>query len=86
MPDIRSNLAHLVGKKHPFGSRRQEAYLNLMRTQAVLSAPFDRVFRSHGISQPLYNILRILRGHLEQDTRSGREHAGVPAGLRNHQG
>jgi DNA-binding MarR family transcriptional regulator len=74
----RSNLARLLGKQRPFASPRQEAYLNLMRTQAIASAPFDRLFKSHGISQPLYNILRILRGHLDRDEAAGRVHIGIP--------
>lgn len=73
-----SNLGRLLGKSGPFASPRQEVYLNLMRTQAIASAPFDRLFRSHGISQPLYNILRILRGHLDRDAEAQREHRGIP--------
>ena len=78
MTTDRSNLARLVGKTTPFASPRQEAFLNLMRTQAIISAPFDRLFKSHGISQPLYNILRILAGHQERDAEADHEHEGVP--------
>lgn len=73
-----SNLARLLGKQHTFRSPRQEAFLNLMRTQTIISAPFDRLFKSHGISQPLYNILRILRGHRASDLDAGRDHIGLP--------
>lgn len=78
MGKAQSNLARLLGKQHVFGSPRQEAYLNLMRTQAIASTPFDRLFKAHGISQPLYNILRILRGHRRQDLDAGRDHVGLP--------
>lgn len=72
------NLADAVGKRSPFKSARQEAFLNLLRTQAIVVGPFERLFKSHGISQPLYNILRILRGHMNNDAAEGREHEGVP--------
>jgi DNA-binding MarR family transcriptional regulator len=78
MHEDQANLAHAVGKRSPFSSLRQEAYLNLMRTQAIASAPFDQLFKAHGISQPLYNILRILQGHEQRDRDAGREHRGLP--------
>ena len=78
MGRAQSNLARLLGKQSTFGSPRQEAYLNLMRTQAIASGPFDRLFKAHGISQPLYNILRILRGHQARDGEAKREHRGLP--------
>lgn len=78
MAEGRSNLARVLGKHGSFASPQQEVFLNLMRTQAEVAAPFDRLFRSHGISHPLYNMLRILRGHLQQDERAGRAHKGVP--------
>lgn len=59
----RSRLAEELGKSGDFESPEQEAFLNLIRTHEALSEPFERLFREHGISMPLYNILRILRGH-----------------------
>lgn len=56
------NLAQEVGKKQPFGSLRQEAYLNLVRTHAQLSTDFSRLYKRHGLTDPKYNALRILRG------------------------
>jgi DNA-binding MarR family transcriptional regulator len=41
----------------------QEAYLNLLRTADQLTGEFARLFRAHGITDPQYNALRILRGH-----------------------
>ena len=52
-------------KRGQFDDPRQEAYLNLVRTHSVLAAQFSRLFKEHGISDPQYNALRILRGHGE---------------------
>jgi DNA-binding MarR family transcriptional regulator len=52
-----------LGKKHGFDSPEQEASLNLARTYDQIQAEFTRLFNAHGISPPLYNVLRILRGH-----------------------
>ncbi len=46
----------------PFESPEHEAYLNLLRTYGVLSAPFMQLFKQHGITNTQYNVLRILRG------------------------
>jgi DNA-binding MarR family transcriptional regulator len=58
----REGLGHEIGKKNPFDSLPQEAYLNLMRTSSVLGADFARLFREHGLSDATFNTLRILRG------------------------
>ncbi len=55
-------LQHELGKKQPFDSESQRAFLNVLRSAADLSGPFDRLFRSMGLSQSGYNALRILRG------------------------
>ncbi len=49
-------------KKQPFQVPEEETFLNLVRTQSVLSAGLMRLFKEHGLSDPQYNILRILRG------------------------
>src|SRR3954454_21708635 len=51
-----------LGKKTPFKAPEQEAYLNLLRTNSLLSAPLGRLLKSHGLSEATYNALRILRG------------------------
>jgi DNA-binding MarR family transcriptional regulator len=56
-----SVLAQEIKKRDPFTSQAEEVYLNLLRTHAFLSAPSEQLFKAHGISQPKYNILRILR-------------------------
>ena len=55
-------LAAEIKKRRPFACREQEAMLSVLRTAAVLSEPFDRLFRAYELSMPAYNILRILRG------------------------
>jgi DNA-binding MarR family transcriptional regulator len=55
-------LAAEIGKKGPFQSATQEAYLNLIRTAAILSNQLERLFKTRGLSESTYNILRILRG------------------------
>lgn len=65
-PDItrpESALAAEVGKRGPFDTTEQEVLLNLIRTHERLIEHFDRLFREHGLSQPQYNVLRILRGN-----------------------
>lgn len=46
----------------PFGSLYQEAFLNIVRTEAVLGDGLDRVLGPRGISRTQYNVLRMLRG------------------------
>ena len=77
-------LAAEIGKTSPFQSATQEAYLNLIRTAAILSNQLERLFKTRGLSESTYNILRILRGvaGLQGVGRSkyGEEHtrAGLP--------
>ncbi|MEM0984438.1 MAG: MarR family transcriptional regulator [Planctomycetota bacterium] len=58
-----AGLAGEIGKRSPFVLPAQEAYVSLVRTLSLLSEPIDRVLKEHKLSEPLYNILRILRGH-----------------------
>jgi DNA-binding MarR family transcriptional regulator len=51
-----------IKKKRPFETPAEEAYLNLLRTTTVLAADFERLFKDAGLSEPQYNVLRILRG------------------------
>ncbi|MDX2132142.1 MAG: MarR family transcriptional regulator [Planctomycetota bacterium] len=55
-------MAKAIHKTTDFSSPEQEAYLNLIRTAAQFSISFERLFKSHGLSESTYNILRILRG------------------------
>lgn len=57
-----STLRKEIKQSRSFDSAEQEAYLNLQRTAGAIAGQFDRMFRSQKLSQPLYNVLRILRG------------------------
>ena len=65
-----------IKKRRPFDSPAEEAYLNLLRTAAVLAADFERLFKEHGLSEPKYNVLRILRGAKQNGEFNGE---GVPS-------
>lgn len=57
-----SPLAREIRKARPFDSPEQEAHLSILRTGALLSAAFEKLFQPLGLSGPTYNVLRILRG------------------------
>ena len=57
-----AGLSAELGKRRPFEQPEEETYLNVLRTADRLSRQFDRLFKRHGLSQPLYNVLRILAG------------------------
>jgi DNA-binding MarR family transcriptional regulator len=54
----------VTGRADPAGPRALDhaAFLALVRTAAVLGDDLDRLLAPHGLSQPQYNVLRILRG------------------------
>lgn len=56
------SLGEEIGKRQPFESLQQEAYLNLVRTHTQLAGQLSRLFKQHGLTDPKYNALRILRG------------------------
>lgn len=45
-----------------FEITEQEVTVSLLRTNDLLQHRFSRLFRQFGLTQPQYNILRILRG------------------------
>lgn len=51
-----------IKKRNPFDHPEEEAFLNLIRTATLLEADFERLFKRCGLSDPQYNVLRILRG------------------------
>ncbi len=55
-------LAEELRKRHQFALPEQEATLNIVRTAMRLIEVAERLLKPHGISGPLYNILRIVRG------------------------
>jgi DNA-binding MarR family transcriptional regulator len=60
-----------IRQPKPFRSLEAEAYLNLLRTATALLGEFVELLRPHELTQPQYNVLRILRGAAE---------AGLPSG------
>lgn len=65
------NLQRELGKRLPFQSAEQEAFLNIMRTASLLTGSFQRLFREHQLSESTYNALRILRGATQDPSSKG---------------
>ena len=57
-----SSLKQEIHQTRPFESKEAEAYLNLIRTNEVASRSVNDLFKQHGLTQVLYNVLRIVRG------------------------
>jgi DNA-binding MarR family transcriptional regulator len=51
-----------IKQSTPFETVKQELWLNMARTAAVLEHHFDQRLRPFGLSLTQYNVLRILRG------------------------
>ena len=51
-----------ISQRRPFGSRAEEALLNVSRTAALLQERLELVLRPRGLSGTQYNVLRLLRG------------------------
>lgn len=64
------NLQEEIGKRDPFVAPELEAYLNIVRTHAVLSRQTAALFKEHGISDAQYNALRIVAAAGKQGVRS----------------
>jgi DNA-binding MarR family transcriptional regulator len=58
----KSSLAVALKQNRPFVSLQQEAFLSILRTASELSHASDKFLREFDITQPQYNVLRILRG------------------------
>jgi DNA-binding MarR family transcriptional regulator len=54
-------LADEIGRNRPFDSLEQELFLNLIRTSEWLQGEFAGVFKKHGITQPQFNVLKVLQ-------------------------
>ena len=57
-----SRLHSELRQRRPFQGAEHEAFLNVLRTSAVLSDELEQVLKPEGISLAQYNVLRILRG------------------------
>jgi DNA-binding MarR family transcriptional regulator len=55
-----STLHEELGEPQPFQVPEQEAYLHLVRTHALLSDEVAELFKQHHLSQPLYNVLKVV--------------------------
>lgn len=55
-----------IRQDKPFGSLHAEVFLNLVRTADALGRGAEAILKLAGLSQPQYNVLRILRGAGEQ--------------------
>jgi len=55
-------LRERLKKRRAFDSPEQEVTISLLRTNELFQHRFGQLFRSYGLTQPQYNILRILRG------------------------
>lgn len=55
-----STLHAELGESQPFQVPEQEAYLNLVRTHALLSDEVAELFKQYNLSQPLYNVLKVV--------------------------
>jgi DNA-binding MarR family transcriptional regulator len=51
-----------IKQRAPFRSLEAEAFLNVVRTSAALTGAFAEMLRPFELTQPQYNVLRILRG------------------------
>jgi DNA-binding MarR family transcriptional regulator len=58
----KSPLAVTLKQNRPFVSLQQEALLSVLRTASELSHSIDTFLWKFEITQPQYNVLRILRG------------------------
>ncbi|MEE9404762.1 MAG: MarR family transcriptional regulator [Algisphaera sp.] len=55
-------LAKQLKKRNDFDSVQQAVTISLLRTNDLFQHRFGKLFRDHGLTQPQYNILRILYG------------------------
>ena len=60
--DMSGRLRTEIKQNKPFGSPEVEAFLNIQRTAGALGRGLAEVLKPAGLSEPQYNILRILRG------------------------
>jgi len=65
------HLREAIKQQRPFASLEQEVFLEVLRTGHALVGDLVELLKPHGLTQPQYNVLRILRG-------AGR--AGLPTG------
>jgi DNA-binding MarR family transcriptional regulator len=57
-----SALQKEISQRRPFASLEQEASLGIVRTASLVRRVITKIVAAFGITQPQYNVLRILRG------------------------
>jgi DNA-binding MarR family transcriptional regulator len=65
-PRVTKPLQDEIKQRKPFPSLETEVYVNLQRTADRLLADLEKLLKTEGLSQPQYNVLRILRGSLPE--------------------
>jgi DNA-binding MarR family transcriptional regulator len=55
-------LRQIIKQRKPFESLQQEVFLEVLRTGNAMVQDLVELLRPHGLTQPQYNVLRILRG------------------------
>ena len=55
-------LRQVIKQRKPFESLQQEVFLEVLRTGNAMVHDLVVLLRPHGLTQPQYNVLRILRG------------------------
>jgi DNA-binding MarR family transcriptional regulator len=55
-------LRRIIKQRKPFQSLQQEVFLEVLRTGHALVHDLVDLLRPYGLTQPQYNVLRILRG------------------------
>jgi DNA-binding MarR family transcriptional regulator len=59
---VDGKLQSQIKQSRPFRTPEEQLFVNLLRTARQLLDTFDQLLRGHALTQPQYNILRILRG------------------------
>lgn len=65
------SLREQINKTTPFASAEEEAMLNIARTASMIDGVERAFFKRFDLSSPAYNLLRILRGHLQRGEELG---------------
>ena len=55
-------LRRIIKQRKPFQSLQQEVFLEVLRTGHALVQDLVHLLKPYGLTQPQYNVLRILRG------------------------
>ena len=59
---VPKNLQEEISRSRPFESVAEESYLAIVRTAGAVSTAVSRFLKEQGLSEPQYNVLRILTG------------------------